>query len=147
MKIIVRQVTDSEEKAEITKLILGSLTEWFPSSADIETKAMMNMDYPFFAAFAEDEPVGFFSVKVHNEYTADVFTAGVKKLYHRLGIGSTILEACEEYCKGLGFSYIIAKTAEDAAQAFFNKNGYQPLRVFRDLRNEEDKKLFVAKCL
>ena len=61
--------------------------------------------------------------------------------------GSTILEACEEYCKGLGFSYIIAKTAEDSAQAFFNKNGYQPLRVFRDLRNEEDKKLFVAKCL
>ena len=39
----------------------------------------------------------FAALKIHNDYTADIYNLGILREYHRLGIGHQLLEACVEY--------------------------------------------------
>jgi hypothetical protein len=50
---------------------------WFSPPEDIEKKTVIHREYPFFAAYDEDEPIGFAALKIHNGYTADTFNLGI----------------------------------------------------------------------
>ena len=71
--ISVNIVEQSDDKTAITRKIMHSLLAWFSPPEDIDRKAIIHMDYPFFAAFDGVEPIGFIALKVHNQYTADAY--------------------------------------------------------------------------
>jgi ribosomal protein S18 acetylase RimI-like enzyme len=50
---------------------------------------------PFFAAFDGTKVIGFVALKVHNEYTVELYDFGVLEEYHRQGIGHAMLMTVE----------------------------------------------------
>jgi GNAT superfamily N-acetyltransferase len=134
---------------------MHSLPAWFNPPEDIEKKAVIHRDYLFFAAYDGEEPIGFIALKIHNQYTADIFNLGVIEQYHRQGVGRRLLEATERYCAGNGYLYLTVKTLDSSAvyepyertRAFYKKMGFIPLGVFKTFWNEENPCLFLIKRL
>lgn len=113
--ISVKEVADKDIKKAITLKIMHSLPDWFSPPEDIEKKAIIHKDYPFFSAYEGDNAIGFLALKLHNEYTAEIFNMGVIKDYHRKGIGDALVKAVEAYCKSKGLKYLTVKTLDSSA--------------------------------
>lgn len=153
--INVKTIEQPDEKTTITQKIMHSLPDWFSPPEDIEKKAIIHRDYPFFAAFKDDIPIGFVALKIHNQYTADIFNLGVLETYHRQGIGRLLIEAAEHYCIKSGYVFLTVKTLDSSAEyepyertrAFYRKMGFIPLEVLTTFWNEENPCLFMAKYL
>ena len=153
--ISIKIVEQPDEKTVITQKIMHSLPKWFSPPEDIEKKAIIHRNYPFIAAYDDDMPIGFAALKIHNEYTADIYNIGVLEQYHRQGIGRRLLEAIERYCSGCGYLYLTVKTLDSSAEyepydrtrAFYKKVGFIPLEVFSTFWNEDNPCLFLVKRL
>ncbi|HOQ07382.1 MAG TPA: GNAT family N-acetyltransferase [Clostridiales bacterium] len=151
----VREITDSDLKTNVTLEIMNSLPKWFSPPEDIVRKSLLHREMPFFAAFDGDRAVGFIALKVHNEYTVEMFNLGVLEEYHRQGVGTAMLRAVESYCRGRGYRFITVKTLDSSAEyepyertrAFYLKNGFCPLEVFPLYWNEDNPCLFLAKYI
>jgi len=154
-EIKTKRVEQADEKTEVTLKIMHSLPSWFSPPEDIDKKAIVHREYPFFAAYDEDKPIGFIVLKIHNEYAVEIFNVGVLEQYHRQGIGRHLLKAAERYCADNGFLYLTVKTLDASAEyepyertrLFYKKMGFIPLEVFKALWNEENPCLFLVKRL
>lgn len=155
MKFKIKFVEQPDEKTSITQKIMHSLPKWFSPPEDIERKAITHRAYPFFAAFDGDKPVGFVALKIHNEYTTDIYNLGILEDYHRQGIGRCLLEAAEGYCIEHSYQYLTVKTLDASAQYepyektrnFYHNMGFIPLEVFLTFWDEDNPCLFMAKFL
>ena len=153
--IIIKNVENMDDKMAITLKIMHSLPAWFNPPEDIERKAVTHREYPFIVAFDDNAPIGFVALKIHNQYTADIFNLGVLESYHRQGIGRSLIETAERYCVDNGYLYLTVKTLDSSAEyepyertrAFYQKMGFIPLEVFKTFWNEENPCLFMAKWL
>ena len=153
--IIIKMVDRPDEKTALTLKIMHSLPAWFNPPEDIERKAIIHRDYPFFAAYDDDTPVGFIALKIHNQYTADIYVIGVLEEYHRQGVGRRLIEAAEQYCIDRGYVYLTVKTLDSSAayepydrtRAFYKKMGFIPLEVFTTLWDADNPCLFLAKYI
>jgi len=151
--ISIKEIKDPEKKTKITQKIMHALPLWFSPPEDIEKKAIIHRDYPFFAAYDGEEVIGFVALKIHNKYTADIYNIGILKQYHAKGIGHRIIEKCVDFCKDKNFIYLTVKTLDESAEyepynatrAFYLKEGFIPLEVFTTLWNEENPCLFLVK--
>lgn len=152
---IIQEVTDQDEKSLITLRVMNSLPKWFSPPEDIERKAVVHREYPFFAVYENECPIGFLALKIHNPYTADIFNMGLLEEYHRQGMGASLVAAAEKYCVANGFQYLTVKTLDNSAiyepyeqtRNFYRKAGFIPLEVFSSFWNEENPCLFLAKHL
>lgn len=94
-------------------------------------------------------------MKIHNEYTADIYNFGVLKEYHRMGIGHQLMEACVQYCNENHYKFLTVKTLDESAvyepyngtRAFYKKEGFFPLEVFTTFWDEENPCLFMLKVI
>jgi len=144
-----------DDKTTITLKVMHSLPTWFSPPEDIEKKAVIHRDYPFFAAYENETPIGFITLKIHNEFTADIFNMGVLEQYHRKGIGRGLIDAIEQYCIENGYQFLTVKTLDSSAEyepyertrSFYRKVGFVPLEVFSTFWDEENPCLFMAKWL
>lgn len=151
----VEKIIDKDLKTSITREVMNSLPKWFSPPEDILKKSVAHRDMPFFAAFDGTKVIGFVALKVHNEYTVDLYNLGVLEEYHRQGIGHAILMAVESYCKENRYKFITVKTLDASAQyepyektrAFYFKNGFYPLEVFPLFWDEENPCLFSVKYI
>lgn len=151
--IDIKEVTNTEEKTRITREIMHALPLYFSPPEDIEKKALIHREYPFFAAFEGERAIGFITLKIHNEYTADVYNLGVLEQYHRQKIGHALINICVDYCKGHGFIYLTVKTLDSSAEyepydktrAFYKSEEFIPLEVFMTFWNKENPCLFLVK--
>ena len=153
--IHISAVEQPDEKTAITLKIMHSLPAWFSPTEDIEKKAIIHRNYPFFAAYDDGAPIGFVALKIHNQYTADIFVLGVSEHYHRQGIGRRLIEAAERYCMDNGYLCLTVKTLDSSVEyepyektrAFYQKMGFIPLEVFTTFWDAENPCLFMAKWL
>lgn len=58
-KIIVKEVTEADEKQRISRIVLEALTDWFEITKTREGYIKDSAGLMFFAAYDEDKPVGF----------------------------------------------------------------------------------------
>ncbi|MGI6707128.1 MAG: GNAT family N-acetyltransferase [Clostridia bacterium] len=89
----VEKIIDKKLKTNITLDIMHSLPKWFSPPEDIMKKSVAHRDIPFFAAFDGKKAIGFVALKVHNQYTVEMYNLGVLGAYHRQGIGHAMLMA------------------------------------------------------
>lgn len=151
----VEEVMDKDLKTSITLEIMNSLPKWFSPPEDILRKSVHHKEMPFFAAFDGEKVIGFVALKVHNQFTVEMYNLGVLEEYHRQGIGSALLMAVESYSKENGYKFITVKTLDSSAEyepyertrAFYLKNGFYPLEVFPLFWNEDNPCLFLAKYI
>lgn len=86
---------------------------------------------------------GFIVLNATSKYTADIFVMGIKKKFHRMGIGTKLNTEFEIMAKSLGYSYSQVKTIKmgyykeyDITNEFYIAMGYKELEHFPILWNE-----------
>ena len=153
--IEVKMVDQADEKTAITLHIMLSLRDWFNPEDDIRKKSLTHRTFPFFAAYNGESVIGFAALKIHNEYTADIYTIGVLERYHRQGAGKLLIKEIERYCLAQGHQFLTVKTLDVSAdyepynrtRAFYRKMGFIPLEVFPTLWDSDNPCLFLAKII
>lgn len=151
----VRTITDPAEKERISLATMEKLPEWFSPPESLPHKAQEHRDMHFFAAFSEEECIGFLALKIHNAYTAEIHTLGLLKPYHRMGTGHSLLHAAEAVCKERGLRFLTVKTLDASAdykpyersRAFYRKAGFLPLEVLPTYWDEDNPCLYLLKVL
>ncbi len=151
----IRQIENPDEKQAITLAIMHSLPAWFSPPEDIDRKAVLYRDFPFFSAYDGGQAVGFLALKLHNAYTGDIHSVGVLEEYNRHGVGTALLAAAEDYLRARGFVYLTVKTLDasadyqpyERARKFYFKQGFVPLEVMTQYWDEENPCLFMVKGL
>lgn len=141
--MIVRQVESDAQKACIAREILEALPDWFGIPQAAEEYIADSKGRPFFCAFDGEAPVGFLYLKETGKHTAELAVMGVKKEYHRRGVGRALFEQAKQAAQNLGYSFLQVKTVQmgrydiyDATNRFYLSLGFQELEVFPTLWDE-----------
>lgn len=153
--MLIKETHDKSEKTAVSLAIMHSIPKWFSPPEDIEKKAVIHREFPFFTAYDNGAPVGFLTLKLQNAWTADVFNMGILETHHRQGIGSKLMGAAENFCISNQFEYLTVKTLDESAdyepyeqtRNFYHKMGFIPLEVFTTFWDEENPCLFLVKHL
>lgn len=142
-ELVIKEIVDIKEKEKISREILNDLPEWFGMPESTEEYIVDSQDKPFIACFMDKETVGFVVLNSTSTDCADIFVMGIKKKYHRMGIGTKLNDAYEELAKKLGYTYSQVKTVQsghykeyDITNNFYKSVGYKELEVFPTLWDE-----------
>lgn len=136
---MIRFIEDKEERQKISREVLEALTEWFEVAESREQYIAESKDQPFWAAFENDTPAGFLCLKETGKETMELAVMGVKKEFHRKGIGRRLFAASKEYAAMKGYSFIQVKTVRtgmyedyDKTNEFYKSLGFKELEVFEE---------------
>ena len=142
-ELIIKEIVDIKEKEKISREILNNLPEWFGMPESTEEYITDSQDKPFIACFMDNKAVGFVVLNSTSVDCADIFVMGIKKNYHRMGIGTKLNDAYEKLAKKLGYTYSQVKTVQsghykeyDITNNFYKSVGYKELEVFPTLWDE-----------
>lgn len=143
MKTIIKEITDKTEKEAIAREILNGLPEWFGMPESTEEYIRDSQDKPFLACFVNGEAVGFVVLNAASRDCAEILVMGIKKEYHRNGIGAALNQAYEAMAGKLGYTYSQVKTVQmgrykeyDITNRFYLAMGYKELECFPTLWDE-----------
>lgn len=135
----ISEVTEGREI--ISRQILDDLPEWFgipeAKSAYITDLAKL----PMLVANFKHETVGFVSLKHHTDFAVELYLVGVKRRFHRHGIGRRLVQAAENFARTDRLTFLTVKTLAaskpDAGYAstrkFHEAVGFVPIEVFPTL--------------
>ncbi|OUN21450.1 GNAT family N-acetyltransferase [Pseudoflavonifractor sp. An85] len=139
----IKQIYGDEEKETIARMILESLPDWFGIPEAREEYIAESKGTPFFCALDGETVVGFLYLKETGRHTVELAVMGVRKEYHRKGIGGMLFDAAKKTAKQLGYSFIQVKTVQmgkyaeyDDTNRFYLSLGFKELEVFPTLWDE-----------
>jgi len=140
-EIVIKLVTDQEERSQICKRILQKLPEWFgiPEAILSYTDEVRNMET--WAAVIAGRTCGFISINTPNEATAEIHVMGILREHHRKGIGRLLVEKAESHLIRQRFRFLQVKTLSasrpsaeyDITRNFYLKLGFCPVEEFKTL--------------
>lgn len=108
----IRQLTDAAEKQAVTRLILEALPEWFGIPEAREEYIRESAGRIFFCAYDRTRPVGFLCLKETGNATVELYVMGIRKEYHRQGIGRLLFRQAREAASGAGYAFMQVKTVQ-----------------------------------
>lgn len=136
-------IDSPEEKIAIAAEILQSLPEWFGLPESTAEYIRTCRTLPLWAEYRDGKPVGFLSLRETSPYTAELHVMGVRKEYHRQGIGRRLFEAFRDYADSHGYEYLQVKTVDagrypeyDRTRLFYESLGFRKLETFPTLWDE-----------
>lgn len=131
------QILDSEEKRRIAREVLEALTDWFEVPETREDYIRQSGTWDFFAAKQDDKSVGFLCLKQTGQDTAERAVMGVKREFHRSGVGRALFERAREAARAAGYSFLQVKTVQmgcyedyDRTNRFYQALGFKEFEVF-----------------
>lgn len=142
-------------KGSICRDILADLPEWFgiPEATDAYVRDVEALQ--MFACIVEDRAIGFIALKLHNPFVAEAHVLGVKRKWHRMGIGRALFSHAEQKLLEGRFVYLtvktvaVAKSSEPygATRRFYEAIGFVPVEVFPTLWGANNPCLLMIKSL
>ena len=136
---MIRFVEDKDEKRKISREVLEALKEWFEVDESREQFIRESADQPFWADFEDDVPAGFLCLKETGKETMELAVMGVKKDFHRHGVGRRLFAAAKDYAALKGYYFIQVKTVRsgmyedyDITNEFYKSLGFKELEVFEE---------------
>ncbi len=148
------EISEGSVKSEICETVLRSLPEYFGIEEAVEAFIDGVRDKYFLSANVGDIPVGFVSLKDHNEFTSEIYVMGLVEELHGEDIGKKMIENVEEYLSDRGKKYLTVKTLGpsrendapyDRTRGFYRAVGFTPLEEFKELWDEDNPCLFMVK--
>lgn len=143
MDIKIKEIDDRREKDAVSREVLYDLPEWFGMPESTEEYIHDSQEKPFLACYINDELAGFVVLNATSKDCAEIFVIGIKKQFHRMGLGSALLEAYEMMAKKKGYTYAQVKTVQmgrykeyDMTNRFYIAMGYKELECFPTLWDE-----------
>ncbi len=150
---IITKVENSEEKGEIVSEVLLDLPEWFGLPESTKHYIQYSKQLPLWVARNDVGTIGFITLAESSVETGDLHCMGIKKAYHRKGIGKQLYLALEQYAKNK-YKYLQVKTVDeghykeyDQTIAFYKSVGFSKLEVFPTLWDEWNPCLVMIKAL
>ena len=133
----IQQITDPAVKETIARTVLEGLRDWFEIDETREAYIRSGRDWVFFAAFEEEQPVGFLCLKETGKQTVELAVMGVLKPFHRAGIGRHLFTAAAGFARNAGYRFMQVKTVRegvwpdyDATNRFYRSLGFCEFEVF-----------------
>ncbi len=143
ISIQIVRIDSTQQKSAIARSILEALPDWFGIEEATEMYIRESGEQVFFAALEEDRPVGFLTLKETGRATAELAVMGVRREYHRQGIGRKLFEAAKAEARDLGYAFMQVKTVQmgrypdyDATNRFYLSLGFREFEVFPTLWDE-----------
>ena len=136
---MIRFIEDKDEKMKISREVLEALKEWFEVDESREQYIRESADQPFWADFEDEAPAGFLCLKETGKETMELAVMGVKKEFHRHGVGRRLFAAAKDFAASKGYSFIQVKTVRsgmyedyDITNEFYKSLGFKELEVFEE---------------
>lgn len=133
---MIRFIEDANEKKKISREILEALTEWFEVEESREQYIAESADQPLWAYVEDDVYGGFLCLKETGKETMELAVMGVRKDFHRKGIGRRLFAAAKDYAAQKGYEFIQVKTVRsgmyedyDITNEFYKSLGFKELEV------------------
>jgi len=144
-----------EGQSDLCREILDDLPEWFgiPDAKAGYIEAASGL--PMIAARHAGQLAGIVSLKLHTDYALELYVLGVKRKFHRQGIGRSLVEGAAGFAKARGASFLTVKTLAPshpdpyyaATRSFYEAVGFLPVEVFPTLWNVHNPCLLMLKPL
>ncbi len=154
MDAVIAQVAAPGEKARIARDILEALPDWFAVAESREAYIRACAGLPFFAAYDDGHAIGFLCLKETGKATVELAVMGVKRPYHRQGVGRALFSAAKTYAVQAGYAFLQVKTVKmglyedyDRTNRFYQSLGFQEFEVFPDLWDENNPCQVYVMCL
>lgn len=149
----IERVENPAEKAKIVSEVLLDLPDWFGLPENTRNYIDLSKKLPLWVAKNDEEVIGFITLTESSPDAGDLHCMGVKKIYHRKGVGSQLYLALEDYAKER-YRYLQVKTVDeghymeyDQTVAFYKSVGFSKLEVFPTLWDEWNPCLIMIKAL
>ena len=141
--MIIKQLSDVDEKKKIIRFVLEALPDWFAVEESREEYINDSRDRPTFVAYDGDKPAGFLCLKETGKETVELAVMGVLKEYHRKGIGRKLFDMAKTFAVEKGYEFMQVKTVKmgmyddyDATNRFYQALGFKEFEVFPMLWDE-----------
>jgi ribosomal protein S18 acetylase RimI-like enzyme len=151
---MIKEINSAIIKKEIASQVLNDLPEWFGIPKYTNDYIEKSESMPFYAAYDEQEAVGFIALKETSEYTIEIFCMGVMKKSHHLGYGKALVHVAKTYAVQKGYKFLQVKTVEegtydnyDKTNAFYKACGFYVLEVFPSLWDKQNPCQVMVKSL
>jgi len=143
------------DRARECEVILRSLPEWFGIEESIVDYVREIKSLPTFVALHDDQVIGFISLKVHFDRSAEMYVLGLLSEYHRQGIGRRLVDAAEVFLRRTEVAFLQVKTLSGShssehyarTRRFYESVGFEPLEEFETLWGERNPCLLMVKSL
>lgn len=149
----ILKVTDAHDKAQIVTEVLADLPEWFGLPDATQSYIEEARELPLWVAMHEGDDVGFVTLKETSSSTAEIHCMGVKKAFHRQGIGKALHQKMEKSIKG-EYKFLQVKTVDaghyeeyDLTIKFYESVGFERFEVFPTLWDEWNPCLVMVKYI
>ena len=140
---MIKALSNAEEKKTVARQILEALPEWFGIPESTENYISQSAEQVMFASYDNEKPVGFICLKETGKDTVELAVMGVRKEYHRKGIGKELFNAAKQAAKDKGYSFFQVKTVQmgrykeyDDTNLFYISLGFIEFEVFPTLLDE-----------
>jgi GNAT superfamily N-acetyltransferase len=140
---MIRIVDDIEEKQRIARSILTALPEWFGIPESTENYIRESANEIMVASFEEEKANGFLCLKETGNATVELYVMGIRKEYHRQGIGRLLFRQARDAAAGAGYTFMQVKTVQmgkyeeyDRTNRFYLALGFREFEVFPTLWDE-----------
>ena len=147
----IKNVKNNEEKAKIVEEVLLDLPEWFGLPESTKAYIKESKELPLWVAKTDDSIIGFITLKETSKDVCEIHCMGIKKAFHRKGIGKKLQDSFEDFAKE-NYEYIQVKTVDegyyteyDQAIAFYKSIGFKKMEVFPTLWDEWNPCLILIK--
>ena len=141
----IEEIRDPGSKQAIARKILEALRDWFEVDESREKYIEESAGFIFLAAKEEDEYAGFLCLKETGKDTVELAVMGVRKEYHRRGLGRALFEAAKKIAVEAGYSFMQVKTVQmgvyeeyDITNRFYLACGFKEFEVIRELWGNEN---------
>ena len=145
MYVQIKEIVDKNEKEFISRQVLYDIPEWFGLPESTENYIKNSKDMPFLACYVNDEVAGLIVLNATSNDSAEIYVMGLKKEFHKIGIGTRLNNAFETMAKKLGYTYLQVKTVKmgcyenyDITNKFYIAMGYKELECFPTLWDEHN---------
>ena len=95
------------------------------------------------ASFEEEKANGFLCLKETGNATVELYVMGIRKEYHRQGIGRLLFRQARDAAAGAGYTFMQVKTVQmgkyeeyDRTNRFYLALGFREFEVFPTLWDE-----------
>ncbi|WIV12756.1 GNAT family N-acetyltransferase [Proteiniborus sp. MB09-C3] len=151
--IDIRTISEGTEKSDICELVLRALPTWFGIEEAIKEYINGVKDKAFLSAYIGDVPVGFLSIKDHNEFTSEIYVVGILKELHGRGMGKRLVKAAEDILINQNKKFLTVKTLGSShpdegykkTRKFYRAVGFYPLEEFTEIWGKENPCLLMVK--
>ncbi len=156
MDKVLSPIAVVDGRGAICREVIESLPEWFGIPASNEAFVVAAEGQPMLACFARGGGVvGFVSLRTQTAVATEVHVMGVKRAWHRHGIGRTLIEAAVQLAVSHGAWFLTVKTLSAAnpdanyaaTRLFYEAVGFLPIEEFPTLWNADNPCLLMLRSL